>query len=157
MKIKLIAIGKTDEKFLEEGIEKYLKRLKHYHPFEFIIIPDIKQGGKLQAEQLKEAEGKLILQKVQEGDFLILLDDKGKHYSSPEFAAFLQKKLNTVTTNLIFVIGGAFGFSAEVYQRANDKLSLSKMTFSHQMVRLFFTEQLYRGFTILRGEKYHHE
>lgn len=157
MKIKLIAIGKTDEKFLEEGIEKYLKRLKHYHQVEFLIIPDVKGGGKLSAENLKEAEGKLILQKVAEGDHLILLDDKGKHFSSPEFADFLQKKLNSVTTNLIFVIGGAFGFSSEVYNRANDKLSLSKMTFSHQMVRLFFTEQLYRGFTILRGEKYHHE
>lgn len=157
MKIKLIAIGKTDEQFLEEGIEKYLKRLKHYHPVEFIIIPDVKGGGKLSAENLKETEGKLILQKVQEGDHLVLLDDKGKHYTSPEFAAYLQKKLNAITTNLIFVIGGAFGFSTEVYNRANDKLSLSKMTFSHQMVRLFFTEQLYRGFSILRGEKYHHE
>lgn len=157
MKIKLIAIGKTDEAFLEEGIEKYLKRLKHYHPVEFIVIPDIKQGGKYTADNLKEAEGKLILQKVQEGDYLILLDDKGKMFTSSEFAAFLQKKLNSVTTNLIFVIGGAFGFSPAVYQRANEKLSLSKMTFSHQMVRLFFTEQLYRGFSILRGEKYHHE
>ena len=157
MKIKLIAIGKTDEAFLEEGIEKYLKRLKHYHPVEFIVIPDIKQGGKYTADNLKEAEGKLILQKVQEGDYLILLDDKGKMFTSSEFATFLQKKLNSVTTNLIFVIGGAFGFSPAVYQRANEKLSLSKMTFSHQMVRLFFTEQLYRGFTILRGEKYHHE
>ncbi|WP_018476148.1 23S rRNA (pseudouridine(1915)-N(3))-methyltransferase RlmH [Pontibacter roseus] len=157
MKIKLIAIGKTDEKFLEEGIEKYLKRLKHYHPVEFIIIPDIKQGGKFTADNLKEAEGKLILQKVQEGDHLILLDEKGKTFTSSEFASFLQKKLNAVTTNLVFVIGGAFGFSAAVYQRANDKISLSEMTFSHQMVRLFFTEQLYRGFTILRGEKYHHD
>ncbi|WP_026463585.1 23S rRNA (pseudouridine(1915)-N(3))-methyltransferase RlmH [Adhaeribacter aquaticus] len=157
MKIKLIAIGKTDEKFLEEGIEKYLKRLKHYHSFELIIIPDIKQGSKFISDNLKEAEGKLILQKVQEGDFVILLDEKGKTFTSSEFAVFLQKKLNTVTTNLIFVIGGAFGFSPAVYERANEKISLSKMTFSHQMVRLFFTEQLYRGFTILRGEKYHHE
>ncbi|QCR22054.1 23S rRNA (pseudouridine(1915)-N(3))-methyltransferase RlmH [Pontibacter sp. SGAir0037] len=157
MKIKLIAIGKTDEKFLEEGIEKYLKRLKHYHPFEFIIIPDIKQGGKFSAEQLKEAEGKLIQQKLQEGDHVILLDEKGKTFTSSEYATFLQKKLNTVTTNLIFIIGGAFGFSPALYERANDKISLSKMTFSHQMVRLFFTEQLYRGFTILRGEKYHHD
>ncbi|MFD2515058.1 23S rRNA (pseudouridine(1915)-N(3))-methyltransferase RlmH [Pontibacter locisalis] len=157
MKIKLIAIGKTDESFLEEGIEKYLKRLKHYHPFEFVIIPDIKQGGKYTPENLKEAEGKLILQKIQEGDHVILLDDKGKGFTSTEFADFLQKKLNVVNTNLIFVIGGAFGFSAAVYQRAKEKISLSKMTFSHQMVRLFFIEQLYRGFTILRGEKYHHD
>jgi 23S rRNA (pseudouridine1915-N3)-methyltransferase len=157
MKIKLIAIGKTDEKFLEEGIDKYLKRLKHYHPFEFIVIPDIKQGGKYSSDKLKEEEGKLILQKVQEGDFLILLDEKGKMFTSGEFATFLQKKLNTVTTNLIFVIGGAFGFSEAVYSRANDKMALSKMTFTHQMIRLFFTEQLYRGFTILRGEKYHND
>ncbi|MBC5993296.1 23S rRNA (pseudouridine(1915)-N(3))-methyltransferase RlmH [Pontibacter cellulosilyticus] len=157
MKIKLIAIGKTDEAFLEEGIQKYLKRLKHYHQVEFTIIPDIKQGGKFTADKLKEEEGKLILQKVQEGDHLILLDEKGKNFTSSEFAGFLQKKLNAVTTNLVFVIGGAFGFSPAVYERANDKISLSKMTFSHQMVRLFFTEQLYRGFTILRGEKYHHD
>lgn len=155
MKIKLIAIGKTDEKFLEEGIDKYLKRLKHYHPVEFIVIPDIKQGGKYTADKLKDEEGKLILQKVQEGDYLILLDEKGKMFTSNEFSAFLQKKLNTVTTNLIFVIGGAFGFPDAVYARANEKMALSKMTFTHQMVRLFFTEQLYRGFTILRGEKYH--
>jgi len=157
MKIKLIAIGKTDEKYLEEGIEKYLKRLKHYNPFELIVIPDIKQGGKFTAEKLKEEEGKLILQKVHEGDQLVLLDEKGKNFTSAEFANFLQKKLNTVNTNLIFVIGGPFGFSPAVYQRANEQISLSRMTFSHQMVRLFFTEQLYRGFSILRGEKYHHE
>jgi 23S rRNA (pseudouridine1915-N3)-methyltransferase len=157
MKIKLIAIGKTDEKFLDEGIEKYLKRLKHYHTFEFSIIPDIKQGGKFTADNLKDAEGKLILQKIQEGDYVILLDEKGKEFTSGEFANFLQKKLNSVTTNLVFVIGGAFGFSPAVYERANDKMALSKMTFSHQMVRLFFIEQLYRGFTILRGEKYHHD
>jgi 23S rRNA (pseudouridine1915-N3)-methyltransferase len=157
MKIKLIAIGKTDEKYLEEGIEKYLKRLKHYNPFELLVIPDIKQGGKFTAEKLKEEEGKLILQKVQEGDQLVLLDEKGKNFTSLEFANFLQKKMNTVNASLIFVIGGPFGFSPAVYQRANEQISLSRMTFSHQMVRLFFTEQLYRGFTILRGEKYHHE
>lgn len=157
MKIKLIAIGKTDEKFLEEGIDKYLKRLKHYHPVEFIVIPDIKQGGKYTSDKLKDEEGKLILQKVQEGDHLILLDEKGKMFTSGEFANYLQKKLNSVTTNLIFVVGGAFGFSQAVYARANDKLALSTMTFTHQMIRLFFTEQLYRGFTILRGEKYHND
>ncbi len=157
MKIKLIVIGKTDEAFLDEGIEKYLKRLKHYHSVEFIVIPDLKQAGKYTADKLKEAEGKLILGKVQEGDHLILLDEKGKSFTSQEFAAFLQKKLNAVTTNLVFAVGGAFGFSPEVYARANDKISLSKMTFTHQMVRLFFFEQLYRGFTILRGEKYHND
>lgn len=157
MKIKLIAIGKTDEAYLEEGIDKYLKRLKHYLPVEVIIIPNIKQGGKFTADNLKEAEGKLILQKVQDGDHLVLLDEKGKTFTSTEYANFLQKKLNSVSSNLIFVIGGAFGFSPAVYQRANEQISLSKMTFSHQMIRLFFVEQLYRGFTILRGEKYHHD
>ncbi|MCX2739776.1 23S rRNA (pseudouridine(1915)-N(3))-methyltransferase RlmH [Pontibacter anaerobius] len=157
MKIKLIVISKTDEKFLDEGIEKYLKRLKHYHSVEFVIIPDVKQGGKLAPDKLKEAEGKLILQKLQDGDHLILLDEKGKSFTSSEFATFLQKKLNAVTTNLVFAVGGAFGFSPEVYARANDKISLSKMTFTHQMVRMFFFEQLYRGFTILRGEKYHND
>ncbi|MBD1397173.1 23S rRNA (pseudouridine(1915)-N(3))-methyltransferase RlmH [Pontibacter sp. JH31] len=157
MKIKLIAIGKTDEAYLEEGIDKYLKRLKHYHPVEVIVIPNIKQGGKYMADNLKEAEGKLILQKVQDGDHLVLLDEKGKTFTSTEYANFLQKKLNSVNSNLIFVIGGAFGFSPAVYARANEQISLSKMTFSHQMIRLFFVEQLYRGFTILRGEKYHHD
>lgn len=157
MKIKLIAIGKTDEAYLEEGIDKYLKRLKHYLPVEVIIIPNIKQGGKFTADNLKEAEGKLILQKVQDGDHLVLLDEKGKTFTSTEYANFLQKKLNSVSSNLIFVIGGAFGFSPTVYARANEQISLSKMTFSHQMIRLFFVEQLYRGFTILKGEKYHHD
>jgi 23S rRNA (pseudouridine1915-N3)-methyltransferase len=157
MKIKLIAIGKTDEAYLEEGIDKYLKRLKHYHPVEVIIIPNIKQGGKFTADNLKDAEGKLILQKVQDGDHLVLLDEKGKTFTSTEYANFLQKKLNSVSSNLIFVIGGAFGFSPAVYARANEQISLSNMTFSHQMIRLFFAEQLYRGFTILRGEKYHHD
>ncbi|MDO6388506.1 23S rRNA (pseudouridine(1915)-N(3))-methyltransferase RlmH [Pontibacter sp. BT731] len=157
MKIKLIAIGKTDEAFLEEGIQKYMKRLKHYHSFEFTIIPDVKQGGKFTADNLKEAEGKLLLQKIQDGDHVVLLDEQGKTFTSTEYAHFLQKKLNSVTTNLVFIIGGAYGFSPAIYERANDKISLSKMTFSHQMVRLFFVEQLYRGFTILRGEKYHHD
>ncbi|RIJ43221.1 23S rRNA (pseudouridine(1915)-N(3))-methyltransferase RlmH [Pontibacter oryzae] len=157
MKIKLLVIGKTDEAFLEEGIEKYLKRLKHYHSVEFVIIPDVKGGGKLTPDKLKEAEGKLILQKLQDGDHLILLDEKGKSFTSSEYATFLQKKLNAVTTNLVFAVGGAFGFSPEIYARANDKISLSKMTFTHQMVRMFFFEQLYRGFTILRGEKYHND
>ena len=157
MKIKLIAIGKTDEAYLEEGIDKYLKRLKHYHPLEVIIVPNIKQGGKFTADNLKEAEGKLILQKVQDGDHLVLLDEKGKTFTSTEYANFLQKKLNSVSSSLIFVIGGAFGFSPAVYARANEQISLSKMTLSHQMIRLFFVEQLYRGFTILKGEKYHHD
>lgn len=157
MKIKLLTVGKTDERFIEEGIEKYFKRLKHYINFEIIALPDVKQGSKLNMEKLKEEEGKLILQKIESSDQLILLDEKGKGLTSEEFAGFLQKKMNAGLPALIFVVGGAFGFSEEVYKRANEQLSLSKMTFSHQMVRLFFTEQLYRAFTIIKGEKYHHK
>ena len=157
MKIKLILVGKTNAKYLVEGEKEYEKRLKHYTKFEEIIIPDVKQSGKLSESELKKKEGQLILDKLENSDHVILLDDKGKSYSSIEFANFLQQKMNSGLKSLVFVVGGAFGFSDEVYQRANSKLSLSKMTFSHQMVRLIFKEQLYRGFSILRGEKYHHE
>ena len=157
MKIKLMMIGKTDEPYLQEGIEKYLQRLKHYVHFEFIILPDLKQGSKTDIPKQKTEEGKLILQKIESSDHVILLDEKGKMFSSEELAAHLQKKMNSGISNLIFVIGGPFGFSEEVYKRANENVSLSKMTFSHQMIRLFFTEQIYRAFTILKGEKYHHK
>lgn len=155
MKIKLIAIGKTDEAFLTEGIDKYLKRLKHYISFEMIVLNDVKTGKKLNIELQKEQEGRAILEKVQTNETLILLDENGKEFSSVGFANLLQKKMNA-GSNLIFVIGGPFGFSTEVYQRADAQLALSKLTFSHQMVRLFFVEQLYRAFTIIKGEKYHH-
>lgn len=155
MKMKLIAIGKTDEAFLVEGIEKYLKRLKHYVSFEIMVLNDVKTGKKLNIELQKEQEGRAILEKVQSNETLILLDENGKEFTSVGFANFLQKKLNA-GNNLIFVIGGPFGFSTEVYQRADAQLALSKLTFSHQMVRLFFVEQLYRAFTIIKGEKYHH-
>lgn len=155
MKMKLIAIGKTDEAFLVEGIEKYLKRLKHYVSFEIIVLNDVKTGKKLNIELQKEQEGRAILEKVQSNETLILLDENGKDFTSVGFANFLQKKLNA-GNNLVFVIGGPFGFSTEVYQRADAQLALSKLTFSHQMVRLFFVEQLYRAFTIIKGEKYHH-
>ncbi len=157
MKIKLIVVGKTNAKYLFEGEKEYGNRLKHYTKFEEIIIPDVKHSGKLNENELKKKEGQLILDKLENIDHLILLDDKGKTYSSIEFANFLQKKMNSGLKSLVFVVGGAFGFSDEVYLRANSKLSLSKMTFSHQMVRLIFKEQLYRGFSILRGEKYHHD
>ena len=157
MKIKLIVVGKTSAKYLLEGEKEYENRLKHYTKFEEIIIPDIKQTGKWSENELKKKEGQFILGKLENSDHVILLDDKGKSYSSVEFANFLQQKMNRSLKSLVFVVGGAFGFSDEVYQRANGKLSLSKMTFSHQMVRLIFKEQLYRGFSILRGEKYHHE
>jgi 23S rRNA (pseudouridine1915-N3)-methyltransferase len=156
MKIKLIVIGKTDEKYLQEGIAKYLDRLKHYVSFEILLINDVKMGTKPNASLQKEKEGNLFLEKIQPNDFVVLLDEKGKTLSSTEFADYFQKRMNA-SLDVVFLIGGPFGFSDEIYQRANDKISLSKMTFSHQMVRLFFTEQLYRAFTIIKGEKYHHE
>ena len=157
MKIKLIVVGKTNAKYLLEGEKEYENRLRHYTKFEEIIIPDVKQSGKMSEKELKKKEGQLILDKLENIDHVILLDDKGKSHSSVEFANFLQQKMNSGLKSLVFVVGGAFGFSDEVYLRANSKISLSKMTFSHQMVRLIFKEQLYRGFSILRGEKYHHE
>jgi 23S rRNA (pseudouridine1915-N3)-methyltransferase len=156
MKIKLLVIGKTDEAYLSEGIAKFFKRITHYINYEIEVIPDLKQGKKLSTEKLKEEEGKLILKKLGAHDQLILLDEKGSAFTSRQFSAFLQKKLNG-GANIVFTIGGAFGFSKEVYERANEKISLSSMTFSHQIVRLFFNEQLYRAFTILKGEKYHHD
>tara|TARA_B100001939_G_C16744020_1_gene530994 strand:+ start:246 stop:716 length:471 start_codon:yes stop_codon:yes gene_type:complete len=156
MNIKLIVVGKTNAKYLLEGEKEYENRLKHYTKFEEIILPDVKQAGKLSENELKKKEGQLIFGKLQSSDHVILLDDKGKTHSSIEFANFLQQKMNSSLKSLVFVVGGAFGFSDDVFQRANFKLSLSKMTFSHQMVRLIFKEQLYRGFSILKGEKYHH-
>ncbi len=156
MQIKLIAIGKTDNKNLQTLIEDYKKRLSHYIKFEFEIIPDLKKVKHLSEEQQKEKEGELILTKTQNSDVLVLLDENGKQMDSVAFSDYLQKHMNSGIKTLIFVIGGPYGFSEEVYKRANGKLGLSKMTFSHQMVRLFFTEQLYRGFTILKNEPYHH-
>lgn len=157
MKIKLLAIGKTDNKQLNQLIDEYQKRLKHYVKFEFDIISDIKNAKNLSEVQQKEKEGELILNKIQNTDQLILLDDKGKHFTSIEFSQYLQKKMNSGLKQLVLVIGGPYGFSEAVYRKAQGKISLSKMTFSHQMIRLFIVEQLYRGFTILRNEPYHHE
>ncbi|MEF3079406.1 MULTISPECIES: 23S rRNA (pseudouridine(1915)-N(3))-methyltransferase RlmH [Flavobacteriaceae] len=156
MNIKLIAIGKTDNKNLQTLIEDYKKRLSYYIKFEFEIIPDLKKVKHLSEEQQKEKEGELILAKTQNSDVLILLDENGKQMDSVAFSNYLQKHMNSGIKTLIFVIGGPYGFSEEIYKRANGKLGLSKMTFSHQMVRLFFIEQLYRGFTILKNEPYHH-
>ncbi len=157
MKVRFIVVGKTDEKYLQEGIFKYENRLKHYAQYSMEVIPDIKKGKKTTMEQQKLDEGKEILSKVAKGDYLVLLDERGKSFSSVEFSRNLEKKMVSGVSSIVYVIGGPYGFSDDVYQRANEKLSLSKMTFSHQMVRLFFVEQLYRGFSILRGEKYHHE
>ena len=156
MKIKLLAIGKTDSKDLQPLIEEYSKRLSFYVSFNFEIIPDIKNAKNLSKKQQKIAEGNELLKRIEKSDTIIILDEKGKTFSSVEFSVFLQKKMNSGLKNLIFIIGGPYGFSEEIYQRANAKISLSTMTFSHQMVRLFFIEQLYRGFTILRNEPYHH-
>lgn len=157
MQIRLIAVGKTDHAAIQTLLEEYTKRLGFYIKFELEIIPDLKNSKNLSEAAQKEKEGELILKKVQTSDELVLLDEQGKQYSSVDFSDYLQKKMNASLKQLIFVIGGPYGFSEEVYQRANGKISLSKMTFSHQMVRVFFVEQLYRAFTILKNEPYHHQ
>lgn len=157
MQITLIAIGKTDRSELEQLIALYEKRLKHYIKFEFVVLPDVKNSKNLSEAQQKEKEGELILGQLQPTDTLVLLDENGKQYTSLDFAQFLQKKMNSGLKNLVLAIGGPYGFSDAVYAKCNGKISLSKMTFSHQMVRLFLVEQLYRGFTILRNEPYHHQ
>ena len=157
MNIKLIAIGKTDNKALQTLIDEYSKRLSFYIKFDIEIIPDIKNVKNLSENQQKEKEGDLILSKILPTDQLILLDENGSTFSSLGFSEYLQKKMNSGVKTLVFVIGGPYGFSAEVYQKAQGKISLSLMTFSHQMVRLFFIEQVYRGFTILKNEPYHHQ
>ena len=156
MTIKLLAIGKTDSSELQELIDVYQKRLQHYINFEIEIIPDLKKTKNLSEEQQKNKEGELILKKLSPTDALILFDEKGKQYTSIEFSQYLQKKMNSGIKQLVFLIGGPYGFSNEVYNKASGKISLSKMTFSHQMVRLFITEQIYRGYTILKNEPYHH-
>ena len=157
MNIKLIAIGKTDNKALQILIDDYSKRLSFYIKFDLEIIPDIKNVKNLSENQQKEKEGDLILSKISPTDQLILLDENGSTFSSVGFSEYLQKKMNSGVKTLVFVIGGPYGFSDEVYQKAQGKISLSLMTFSHQMVRLFFIEQVYRGFTILKNEPYHHQ
>lgn len=157
MNIKLITIGKTDNKALQSLIDDYKKRLSFYIKFDLEIIPDIKNVKNLSESQQKEKEGELILYKLTATDQLILLDENGTTFSSVGFSDYLQKKMNSGVKTLVFVIGGPYGFSPEVYQKAQGKISLSQMTFSHQMVRLFFIEQLYRGFTIIRNEPYHHQ
>ncbi len=157
MTIKLLGIGKTDDPALQNLTEVYIKRLGFYNKFEFEIIPDIKNAKNLDENQQKQKEGELLLNKVAASDFVVLLDENGKQYSSEEFSEFIQKRLNSGLKQLVFIIGGPYGFSEDVYKRADAKLSLSKMTFSHQMIRLFFVEQLYRAFTILKNEPYHHK
>ncbi len=157
MNIKLIVISKTDVPYLQTGIDEYISRLKHYCDFELVVIPALKNLGKASPEEIKEKEGELILKQLAKVDQTVLLDEHGKEYTSVGFSEYLQKQMNVGTRTLAFVIGGAFGFSPAVYAAATHKISLSQMTFNHQMVRLFFLEQLYRAFTILRHEKYHNE
>ena len=157
MKIQLLVVGKTNQDFVQKGLDEFCSRLKHYMPFELSIIPDIKNTKNLSQEQQKEKEGELILKNIQSGDYIVLLDEKGTAVSSLQFADYLEKKKHIVSKKLIFVIGGAYGFSAKVYETASEKLSLSTMTFSHQIIRLIFVEQLYRAMTILNNEPYHHD
>lgn len=157
MKITLLAVGKTDDPNIAQLVATYEKRLHYYVNFEIVIIPDLKNTKNLSIEQQKTDEGKLLLTKLENSDFVTLLDERGKKYSSLKFAALINKRSVSGLKRLVFIIGGPYGFSNAVYDRANDKLSLSDMTFSHQMVRLFAVEQLYRAFTILKNEPYHHE
>ncbi len=157
MKIKLLTIGKTDDKNLAQLIAGYQKRLNHYIKFEIEVINDIKNAKNVSENQQKEKEGALILKRILPTDQLILLDEQGEGFRSVAFSRFLQKKMNSGIKQLVFVIGGPYGFSEAVYQKAHAKVSLSKMTFSHQMIRLLIVEQLYRAYTILRNEPYHHE
>ena len=157
MKITLLVVGKTEDRYLIEGIDKYLNRLKHYIGFNMIVIPEVKNTKNLSEAQQKSREGELILKHTVNTDTVILLDEKGKKYTSVLFANYLNKQMIGSVQHMIFVIGGPYGFDESIYKRANGSISLSDMTFSHQMVRLFFVEQLYRAFSILKGEPYHHE
>ncbi|MBO7203066.1 MAG: 23S rRNA (pseudouridine(1915)-N(3))-methyltransferase RlmH [Paludibacteraceae bacterium] len=157
MKIHFLVVGKTTEKYMQTGIDEYVRRLLRYIPFSMEVLPELKNAKNLTFEQQKEKDSQAILNALQDGDYVVLLDEKGKEYSSVAFSDYLARKMQIVPKRLVFVVGGPYGFSAEMYDRANEKLSVSKMTFSHQMIRLIFVEQLYRAMTILRGEPYHHE
>ncbi|MFA6768394.1 MAG: 23S rRNA (pseudouridine(1915)-N(3))-methyltransferase RlmH [Parabacteroides sp.] len=157
MKIALIVIGKTDAAYFAEGINEYKCRLSHYIPFTMEVISDIKNAKSLNESQQKEKEGEQILKALLPGDYVVLLDEGGKEFTSMQFASYLEKKMQNVPKRLVFIIGGPYGFSEAAYKTASEKVSLSKMTFSHQMIRLIFVEQLYRAMTILNHEPYHHE
>lgn len=156
MDILLITVGKTKTGYIQTGINEYIGRLGRYTPFSMIELPDIKTGKGMTEEQIKQKEGTLILEKTLPSDFIVLLDEKGREYGSEEFAFYIQKLMASGRKRTVFIVGGPYGFSNEVYSKANAKLSLSRMTFNHEMVRLFFVEQVYRAMTILRGEPYHH-
>lgn len=157
MRITLLTVGKTDVKWVKEGLDLYASRLRHYVPFTLNEIPELKGAGALSRDQIKDREGLLILAQLRPADEVYLLDEHGREYRSLEFASFVEDRMARSGRDLVFVVGGAYGFSDEVYARATGRISLSKMTFSHQMVRTIFAEQLYRAFTIIKGEPYHHE
>lgn len=157
MKITLLTVGKTEDAYIKDGIEKFVKRLKHYTKLEIIDLPELKNTKALTQEQQKTREAELILKKLSVTDHVVLLDEKGLEFSSVQFADYLDKKAIGSVQSMVFIIGGPYGFDATVYQRANAQLALSRMTFSHQMVRLFFVEQLYRAYSIIKGEPYHHQ
>lgn len=157
MKIELAVIGKTSIGYLKQGIDEYIKRLKHYVPFEIKYIDDIKNTKNISEDQQKRTEGAKILSLLDKSDFVVLLDEHGKEYTSMQYSSYIQKRMLSGAKKVVFVIGGPYGFSQEVYDRANDNISFSKMTFNHEMIRLIFTEQLYRAYTIINHEPYHHE
>lgn len=157
MKIELAVIGKTSIGYLKQGIDEYIKRLKHYVPFEIKYIDDIKNTKNISEDQQKRTEGAKILSLLDKSDFVVLLDEHGKEFTSMQYSSYIQKRMLSGSKKVVFVIGGPYGFSQEVHDRANDKISFSKMTFNHEMIRLIFTEQLYRAYTIINHEPYHHE
>lgn len=157
MKIELAVIGKTSIGYLKQGIDEYIKRLKHYVPFEIKYIDDIKNTKNISEDQQKRTEGAKILSLLDKSDFVVLLDEHGKEYTSMQYSSYIQKRMLSGSKKVVFVIGGPYGFSQEVHDRANDKISFSKMTFNHEMIRLIFMEQLYRAYTIINHEPYHHE
>ena len=157
MKIELILVGKTSKSYFQDAIEEYVKRISRYISFDVKIIPDLKNSKNLSEKQIKELEGVTVLKQIDSSDYVVLLDDKGKSFTSKEMAIWLEQKQAQSMKKMVFVIGGAYGFSADVYTRTNEKISLSKLTFSHQIVRPIFLEQLYRCFSIINGERYHHD
>jgi len=157
MKIQLLVVGKTNQNFVKDGMDEFTGRIKRYLSFESEIIPDLKNTRNLTQEQIKEKEGELILKSVRPDDYIILLDEKGREFTSICFSEYIEKKMHSVPKRLVFIVGGAYGFSNSVYQVAQEKIALSKMTFSHQLIRIIFTEQLYRAMSIMNNEPYHHE
>lgn len=157
MNIKLIVVGKSESEHLRSWVEVYVKRLSHYIGFEIVTLPDVKNAKNLSVGELKEREGEMILRQIEKADKVVLLDEKGKEFSSIEFSKYLEKQMNASVRTLAFVVGGAFGFSPKVYEKIGERIAISRMTFSHQMIRLLVVEQIYRAFTILKGEPYHNE